>query len=82
VTMIDRDGEHLAALVHDPSLTDGRELLDAVSAAAGIALENGQLQVELRARLEELKESRGRVIYPSAGAHGSSGTCTTARSSG
>jgi signal transduction histidine kinase len=61
-TLIDRDGAHLAALLHDPSLHDEPELLDAVSAGAGIALENGRLQVELRARLEELKGSRGRVI--------------------
>jgi signal transduction histidine kinase len=61
-TLIERDGEHLAALIHDPSLSDERELLDAVSAAAGIALENSRLQVELKARLEELEGSRGRVI--------------------
>jgi signal transduction histidine kinase len=61
-TLIDRDGEHLAALLHDASLHDEPELLDPVSAGAGIALENGRLQVELRARLEELKGSRGRVI--------------------
>jgi signal transduction histidine kinase len=61
-TLIDRDGAHLAALLHDPSLRDEPALLDAVSAGAGIALENGRLQVELRARLEELKGSRGRVI--------------------
>jgi signal transduction histidine kinase len=62
VTMVDRDGERFAALIHDPALTEERELLDAVSAAAGIALDNGQLQAELRARLVELNESRGRVI--------------------
>jgi signal transduction histidine kinase len=62
MTLIGRDGAHVAALVHDPSLDDEAELLDAVSAAAGIALENGRLQVELRARLEELKGSRVRVI--------------------
>ena len=53
---------HLAALVHDPSLLDEPELLAAVGAAAGIALENGRLQAELRAHLEELKGSRARVI--------------------
>jgi signal transduction histidine kinase len=62
VTLIDRDGEHVAALVHDQSLGDEPRLLDAVSAAAGIALENGRLHAELEARLEELKGSRGRVI--------------------
>jgi signal transduction histidine kinase len=61
-TLIDRDGEHVAALLHDPALRDEPELLDAVVAAAGIALENGRLHVELRARLEELKGSRARII--------------------
>jgi signal transduction histidine kinase len=61
-TLIDRDGEHLAALIHNPSLRDEPELLDAVAAAAAIALENGRLHVELRARVEELKGSRQRVI--------------------
>jgi signal transduction histidine kinase len=61
-TLIDRDGVHLAALLHDPSLCDEPERLDAVTAAAGIALENGRLQVELRARVEELRGSRERVI--------------------
>jgi signal transduction histidine kinase len=60
-TMIDRDGAHVAALVHRP-LDDEPELLDAVSAAAEISLENGRLHAELRASLEELKGSRGRVI--------------------
>jgi signal transduction histidine kinase len=60
--MIDRNGEHVAALIHDPALIDEPELLDAVSAAAGIAIENGRLHVELRARLEELRGSRLRII--------------------
>ena len=61
-TVIARDGVRLAALVHDRSLNDEPELLDAVSAAAGIALENGRLHAELRAGLEELRGSRERVI--------------------
>jgi signal transduction histidine kinase len=61
-TVIDRDGERVAALVHDPALLDEAELLDAVSAAAAIALENARLHAELRARLEELRGSRARVI--------------------
>jgi signal transduction histidine kinase len=64
-TVIERDGVRLAALVHNPSLEDEPELLDAVSAAAGIALENGRLQAELRARLEELRGSRERVLEAS-----------------
>jgi signal transduction histidine kinase len=66
-TMIERDGVRLAALVHDRSLNDEPQLLDAVSAAAGIALENGRLQAELRANLEELRGSRERVLQASQG---------------
>jgi signal transduction histidine kinase len=62
VTLIDRNGVHVAALLHDPSVTDERKLLDAVTAAAGIALENGRLHAELRARLEELRGSRARIV--------------------
>jgi signal transduction histidine kinase len=61
-TMIDRDGAPVAALVHDGSLRDEAELLEAVSAAAGIALENGRLHADLNARLIELRGSRGRMI--------------------
>jgi len=61
-TLIDRDGERMAALLHDPELKDEPELLAAVGAAAGIALENGRLQAEQKAHLEELKGSRARVI--------------------
>ena len=61
-TLIARDGVRLATLVHDRSLNDEPELLDAVSAAACIALENGRLHAELHARLEELRGSRERVI--------------------
>jgi signal transduction histidine kinase len=60
--VIDRAGAHVAALVHDPALLDEPELLDAVTAAAGIALENARLQAELRARLEELRGSRARIV--------------------
>ena len=61
-TLIDREGRHVAALVHDRSLLNEPELLAAVTAAAGIAIENAQLHVELRARLEEVRGSRARVI--------------------
>jgi signal transduction histidine kinase len=62
ITLIDRKRARVAALVHDPSLRDEPELLGAVTAAAGIAIENGRLQAELRARLEELRGSRARLI--------------------
>ena len=61
-TLIVREGVRVAALVHDPILDDEPELLDAVTAAAGIALENGRLHAEIGARLEELRGSRARVL--------------------
>jgi signal transduction histidine kinase len=61
-TLIDRNGDHVAALIHEPALEDEPELLDRVQAAAGIALENARLHAELRARLEELRGSRARIV--------------------
>jgi signal transduction histidine kinase len=62
MTVIERAGEPVAALLHDKSLEDEPELLASVTAAAGIALETARLQVELRARLEELRGSRARIV--------------------
>ena len=61
-TVIERDGVPVAALLHDPELRDEPELLESVSAAAGMALENGRLQAELQGRLQELHGSRARII--------------------
>jgi signal transduction histidine kinase len=62
VTLIDDEGVHVAALIHEPMLEDEPELLGAVAAAAAISLENARLHAELRARLEDLKGSRARII--------------------
>jgi signal transduction histidine kinase len=62
LTPIQHDGVRIAALLHDPALSDERELMAGASAAAAIALENTRLQVELRARLEELRGSRSRIV--------------------
>jgi signal transduction histidine kinase len=61
-TLVERDGTRVAAIVHDEALSDEPELLRAVSAAAALALDNERLQAELRARLDELKASRARVV--------------------
>jgi signal transduction histidine kinase len=52
----------IAALTFDAALEEEPELIDAVAAAAGIALENGRLRAELHAQLQELKRSRIRVL--------------------
>jgi hypothetical protein len=61
-TPIHRNGDRVAVLVHDTLLDDEPELLHAVTAAAEIGLENARLHAELRARLDDLRGSRGRVI--------------------
>jgi signal transduction histidine kinase len=62
VTVLEHDGKRLAALVHDPSLLDDSELVQAVGAAASLALENARLQAELRAQLAEVRASRARMV--------------------
>ena len=82
-TLIDRDGAGCAALIHDPALDDEPELLAAVTRPRAIALENARLHAELRARVDELRGSRARIIEAGQrSANGWSATCTTARSSG
>ena len=51
-----------AALICDPALGDQTRLVDAVGAAAALALENERLEAELRARVEELRASRARIV--------------------
>jgi signal transduction histidine kinase len=62
VTVVERRGQRIAALVHDAALAEDPALLNAVSAAAGLALENERLLAELRAQLEQLRESRARIV--------------------
>ena len=52
----------VAALIHDSSVADEGGLVEAVAAAAGLALENERLHADLRARLEDLAESRARIV--------------------
>jgi signal transduction histidine kinase len=62
VTLLERHGRKVAALVHDPALGEDTALLEGVSSAAGLALENERLLAELRAQLEETKDSRARIV--------------------
>ena len=65
VTILERHGRKVAALVHDPALSEDPALLDAVSSAAGLALENERLLAELRAQLDEVRDSRARIVEAS-----------------
>ena len=62
VTMLQSHGHNVAALVHDPALREDPALLEAVSSAAGLALENERLVAELRVQLNEIRDSRARIV--------------------
>jgi signal transduction histidine kinase len=62
VTTVDQGGEPVAALVHDASLSDEPELLEATVAAARLAIDNARLQAEVRAQLEKVRASRARIV--------------------
>jgi signal transduction histidine kinase len=61
-TMVERDGQPLAVLVHDPAVLGDRGLVEALSAAARLGAANARLQAEVRARLAELAASRLRIV--------------------
>jgi signal transduction histidine kinase len=61
-TFVERDGQPIAVLLHDPVLEHNAELVRSVCAAASLALENERLHAELRARLSELQASRARLV--------------------
>jgi signal transduction histidine kinase len=64
-TAVELEGRVVGAIVHDVTLTQEPELLRSVAAAAGLAMENERLQAQLRARVEELRASRDRIVEAS-----------------
>jgi PAS domain S-box-containing protein len=58
LTLVEYEGRRVGAIVHDPSLCDEPELLEAAVATARIGLEKDRLQAELRARLIELEREQ------------------------
>ncbi len=62
IVPVGREGSEVAALVYDAALDEDPELVEAVSAAAALALENESLQAESRAQLTELRASRERLV--------------------
>lgn len=64
-TAVDYEGRRVAAIIHDASLDATPELVQAVAAAASLALDNERLKADLRARVEELRASRVRIVEAS-----------------
>ena len=62
-TPVELEGRTVGALRHSTSLEqDDPGVVRTVAAAAALALENERLQAELRARIEELRRSRARLV--------------------
>jgi signal transduction histidine kinase len=61
-TAVERDGRRVAAIVHDAELATGPELVNAAAAGAALAIDNERLKADLRARVEELRVSRVRIV--------------------
>ncbi len=61
-TEIEHEGRRVATIVHDASLCEEPELVRAAGGAAALSLENERLDADLRARVEELRASRERLV--------------------
>jgi signal transduction histidine kinase len=63
VTQVDSEtGRPIAYIVHDPALDEDPSLLQAISAATRLSLENDRLQAEVRAQLTEVRELSARLV--------------------
>jgi signal transduction histidine kinase len=62
VIPIERAGEQIAALLHDPAVSGDPDLLRSAVAATRLAVENERLAAEVRAQLEEVRASRVRIV--------------------
>jgi signal transduction histidine kinase len=62
---IEHDGREMAAIVYDASLDEDPEMIEAVRAAATMALDNERLLVESESRLAEVQASRQRIVAAS-----------------
>jgi signal transduction histidine kinase len=61
-TVVERDGQPLAVLLHDLAVLGDAGLIEAVSSAARLAAANVRLQAEVRSRLAEIAASRRRIL--------------------
>ena len=61
-TEVAHEGRRVAAIVHDAELDARPELVRAAASGAVLALDNERLKADLRARIEELRTSRTRII--------------------
>lgn len=68
VTVLQRDGQPSAILVHDPAVLDDPGLVAAVGTAVRLTIDNEQLERQVGRQLEEVRASRARVAAAADGA--------------
>ncbi len=61
-TVLEHQGQPVAALIHDPAVLDDPRLVQGVTAAAQLAAANARLRAEVQAQVEELAASRRRLL--------------------
>ena len=59
---VTHEGKRVGAIVYDGGPEDVEEMVATIASAAGLRMENERLDAELRARLEELRASRARIV--------------------
>ena len=62
VTVLEREGEDIAALSHDEALLEDAALVGASTAVLRLAIENERLTADVRRQLEEVRASRARLV--------------------
>jgi len=62
VTVVDHQGDRIAALVHDATVLNDPGLVDSVALAARIALSTVRLQADVQRQVAELDSSRLRIL--------------------
>jgi signal transduction histidine kinase len=62
MTVLEYQGQPVAALLHDPAVLDDPGLVQAVTSAAQLAAANARLRAEVQTQVEELAESRRRLL--------------------
>jgi signal transduction histidine kinase len=62
VTMLEREGAPLAAILHDPALLEDPGLVASVAAAVRLTVENDRLTAEVQDQLAEVRASRARIV--------------------
>jgi len=62
IILLERDGEPLGAIVHDPALADDPGLISGVSAAIRMAVDIERLNAAVEAQLVDVRASRMRIV--------------------